>query len=110
MQPTVPNTLVSLTPVTRQAQPAVSKIVSVSSSVPLVGGQAVPLPRGQNLNVSMVSGATNVSGSQAHMLGINQPSSDIIHNLANPIGSSNVQYQQVQNHVDLSGSSNVLYQ
>ena len=65
---------------------------------------------GQNLNVSMVSAATNVSGSQAHMLSISQPSSVIIYNAANPTGSSNVQYQQVQNLGGLSGSSNVQYQ
>jgi len=42
----------------------------------------------------MVSGATNVSASQAHMLGMNHPSSGIVHNLADPFGSSNVKYQQ----------------
>lgn len=68
----------------------VSKIFSASSSVPLVSGQIVPLPRAQNMNVSMVSSATNVSGSQPHMLGINKPSSSIIYDLADPTGSSNV--------------------
>ena len=44
------------------------------------------------------------------MLGINQPSSGIIYNLADPTGSSNVQYQQVQNPGAPSGSNNVQYQ
>jgi len=110
VQPTVLNTIVSSILVTHQAQPAVSKNVSVSSSVPLISGQAIPPPGRKNLNVSMVLGATNVSGSQAHMLGINQPSSGIIHNPIDPTGSSNVQYQQVQNLVGPSGSSNVQYQ
>lgn len=90
VQPIVSNTLVSSIPVTCQAQPAVLKNVSVSSSIPLVSGQAMPLPGGKNLNVSMVSGATNVSGSQTHMLGMNQPSSSMIHNPVDPTGSSNV--------------------
>lgn len=68
----------------------VSNIVFASSSVPLVSGQIVSLPRGLNLNVSIVSGATNVSGSQAHMLGITKPSSSIIYNPTNPTGSINV--------------------
>lgn len=44
VQPIILNTLVSSIPVTRQAQPVVSKNVSVSSSIPLVSGQVVPLP------------------------------------------------------------------
>ena len=68
----------------------VSKIVSVNFFFPLVSGQIVPPPGGQNLNVSMVSGATNVSSSQADMIGINQPSSGIIYNPVDPTGSSNV--------------------
>jgi len=55
----------------------------------------------------MVSSATNVSGSQAHMLGMNQPSSGVIQNPDDPAGSSIVQYQQVQNLVGLSESNNV---
>ena len=90
IQPTVLNTLVSSIPVTRQAQPLVSNIVSISSSVLLVSGQIVPPPGGQNLNISLVSGANNVNNSQAHMLGINQPSFGIIYNPTNPTGSSNV--------------------
>ena len=67
----------------------------------------MPPRGGKNLNVSMVSGATNVSGSQAHMLGINQTSSGIIYKPTDPIGSSNVQYQQVQNPGGPSVSNNV---
>jgi len=85
----------------------VSKIVFAGSSIPLVSGQIVPPLAEKNLNVSMVSGATNVSGSQTHMLGINQPSSGIIYNLVDPTRSSNVQYQQVQNPGGLFGWNNV---
>lgn len=90
VQPTIPNTLVSSIWVTRQSQLVVSKIVSGNSSVPLFSGQIVPPLGGQNLNASMVSGATNVSGSQAHMISINKPSSGIIYNPTDPIGSRNV--------------------
>ena len=48
---------------------------------------------GQNPNVSMVSGTTNVSSSQAHMVGMDEPSSGAILNLDGPTISSNVEYQ-----------------
>lgn len=71
VKPTITNTLVSSIPITHESLLTVSKIVLVISSIPLVSGQIMPPLGGQNLNVSMVSGATNVSCSQAHMLGIN---------------------------------------
>ncbi len=90
VQPTVPNTLVPSIPVTHQLQLVVSNVVFSNSFIPLVSGQIVPPPGGKNLNVSMVSSATNVICSQAHMLGINQPSSGIIYNLADPSRLRNV--------------------
>jgi len=110
VQSTIPNPLVSSVPVTHLVQLVVSKNVSVSSSIPPITGQVVPLSWGQNLSVSMVSGTTNVSSSQAHMVGMNQPSSGIIQNPTSPAGSSNVQYQQVQNPVGTFGSRNFHYQ
>lgn len=44
------------------------------------------LPGGQNPNVSMVSGTTNVSGSHSHMVRMNQPSSNAIQNSVGPAG------------------------
>ena len=63
MQPTILNPLVLSVPVTHLVQLTVSKNVTVSSSIPPVSGQAMPLPWGQNLSVSMLSGTTNVSSS-----------------------------------------------
>lgn len=102
MQPNILNPLVSSVPVTYLVQ----SVVSVSSSIPLVSGEAVPPLGGKNLNVSMVSSATHVSSSQAHMVDMNQPSFGVIQN---PAGLSNVQYQQVQNLIGLSRSSNFQY-
>jgi len=86
MQPTVPNPLILRIPVTRLVQPT----VFISSLIPLVNGQVVPFTGGKNLNISMDSSTTNVSGSLTHTLGMNQPSSGVIENLANPARSSNV--------------------
>lgn len=69
----------------------------------------MPPPGGKNLSVSMVSGTTNMSSSQAHMVGMNQPSSAIVQNPTGPTGSSNVQYQQVQNLVGPNESRNFQY-
>ena len=108
VQPTVLNPLFSLVPITRSVQPTVSSHVSVSSSIPLVSGQNVPPPGGQSPIFSMISSTTNVSGSQPHMVGMNQPSSSTISNHVGPARSSNVQYQQP--NVGSSGSSHVHYQ
>lgn len=108
VQPTIPNPLVSSVQVTHLVQLTASSPVSLSSLIPLVSEKVVPLPRGKNPNVSMMSRTTNVSGSQAHMVGMNWPSSGAIPNLAGPLGSNNVQYQQ-PNPVGLSGSSNIQY-
>jgi len=69
----------------------------------------MPLLGGENLNVPIMPGATNLSGSKFDMLGMTQPSSGVIHNPIDPIGSSNVEYQQVQNLVVPSRSRNVQY-
>lgn len=94
VQPTIPNPLVSFFQVTHPIQLMISSYVFVSSSIPPVSGQTVPLSRGKSPNVSMMSGATNVSHSQAHMVGMNQPSSGSILNPVGPTGLSNVQYKQ----------------
>jgi len=108
VQSTILNPLVSSVQVTHPIQLMVSRHVSVSSSIPLGTGQAVPSPGGKSPSVSMMFGTTNVSGSKTHMVGMNQPSSGAIPNPASPAGLSNVEYQQ-KNLVDPSGSSNIQY-
>jgi len=103
VEPTIPNPLVSSIPVTVWFNKWSRRMsLSVLQSPP-VSGQVLSSSGGQNLSVSMVSAATNVSSSQAHMVGMNQPSFGIIQNPTGPARSSNVQYQQVQNPVGPSG-------
>ena len=45
---------------------------------------------GENTNISLLSSETNVSGLQAHMVGVNQPYSGGIPNTVGPSGSSNI--------------------
>ena len=65
----------------------------VSFSTSTMSGQIVPPPGGKDSNISMMPCVTNVSGSQNHMVGMNQPSYDAFLNPAGPFGLSNVQYQ-----------------
>ena len=71
VQPTIPNPLVSSIQATRLVQLTISSHVDVSSSIPLVSGQAVPPPVGKSLNMSMMLGTANVSCPQTHMVGMN---------------------------------------
>ena len=90
VKPNVLNPIVFLIQVTHPIQLMLSSEVFVSSLIPLVSGQAMPPHGGKNPNVSMMSGITNVIGSQTHMVGISHPSSSAI---LNHVGSSKVQYQ-----------------
>ena len=108
MQPTIPNPLVSSVQVTHLVQVTLSSHVTVNSSISPVSGQSIPPPGGQISNVSMMFGTTTISGSQPHMVGMNQPSLGSISHPVGPAGSSNVQYQQPD--VGPSGSSGVQYQ
>ena len=80
MQPTVMNLLSSSVQVTHLVQSMVLSPTSISPSVPPVSAQAVTPDGVHNLNVSMVSGTTNVSSLYAHTVGVNQPSSGAIQN------------------------------
>jgi len=53
----------------------------------------VPPPSEQDPNIPLMSGKTNVSGLQTHMVGVNQPYYGAIPNPIGPPGLGNIQYQ-----------------
>jgi len=93
VQPTILSQPVSSFRLSLQVQQIVLGQVSVSSSTPLVSGNIVPPPRGKDPNIPLMSRQTNVSGSQAHMVGMNQPFYCTIPNPVDPTRSGNIQYQ-----------------
>lgn len=80
VQPTIPSKLVPLFQTYISVQLIVSGQVSTSFSTPLSSGHNVPLLGGKNPIIPLMSSGTRVSGSQPHMVGVNQTYSGHIPN------------------------------
>jgi len=98
IQPTIPSQpLLSFQP-SILVQSKISVYTPVSSSVPPSSGKNVPpshsQPRVKNQNFPLVSSGTHVSGTQPHMVGVNQPNPSGTPNPIDPYGVGNIQYQQ----------------
>jgi hypothetical protein len=75
-------------------QPTVSGQVSRKFFYPSIKWTECATTWGGGIQIPLVSGETNVSGLQTHMVGVNQPYYGGIPNPVGPSGSGNIQYQQ----------------